>query len=90
MAACSALAEHISSITGMPTRVVGWYHSHPHITVLPSHVDVNTQVTRRWHSQQTCGFALQCHCLYCVDSQPLQDKTLSMLLSDSERCSTIA
>jgi BRCA1/BRCA2-containing complex subunit 3 len=21
----------------------GWFHSHPHITVLPSHVDVNTQ-----------------------------------------------
>jgi hypothetical protein len=25
------------------TRVIGWYHSHPHITVLPSHVDVQTQ-----------------------------------------------
>ncbi|WVZ99438.1 hypothetical protein U9M48_044734 [Paspalum notatum var. saurae] len=25
------------------TRVIGWYHSHPHITVLPSHVDVRTQ-----------------------------------------------
>ena len=24
-------------------RVVGWYHSHPHITVLPSHVDSRTQ-----------------------------------------------
>jgi hypothetical protein len=22
---------------------VGWYHSHPHITCLPSHVDVRTQ-----------------------------------------------
>ncbi|KAF8068387.1 brcc3 [Scenedesmus sp. PABB004] len=43
MAACSALAEHVSASTGLPTRVVGWYHSHPHITVLPSHVDVNTQ-----------------------------------------------
>ena len=44
MASCSALADHVSSSTGLPTRVVGWYHSHPHITVLPSHVDVNTQV----------------------------------------------
>ncbi|KAF6259416.1 JAB1/Mov34/MPN/PAD-1 ubiquitin protease-domain-containing protein [Scenedesmus sp. NREL 46B-D3] len=43
MASCSALADHVSSSTGLPTRVVGWYHSHPHITVLPSHVDVNTQ-----------------------------------------------
>jgi proteasome lid subunit RPN8/RPN11 len=24
-------------------RVVGWYHSHPHIPVFPSHVDVKTQ-----------------------------------------------
>ena len=44
MAACTALAEHISTTTGLFTRVVGWYHSHPHITVLPSHVDVSTQV----------------------------------------------
>ncbi|KAF6021727.1 BRCC3 [Bugula neritina] len=26
-----------------PMRVIGWYHSHPHITVWPSHVDVRTQ-----------------------------------------------
>lgn len=26
-----------------PTRVLGWYHSHPKITVEPSHVDVGTQ-----------------------------------------------
>lgn len=25
------------------TRVIGWYHSHPRITVPPSHVDVRTQ-----------------------------------------------
>lgn len=24
-------------------RIIGWYHSHPHITVLPSSVDVRTQ-----------------------------------------------
>eukprot|EP00246_Nothoceros_aenigmaticus_P017184 TRINITY_DN8222_c0_g1_i2.p1 TRINITY_DN8222_c0_g1~~TRINITY_DN8222_c0_g1_i2.p1 ORF type:complete len:374 (+),score=43.16 TRINITY_DN8222_c0_g1_i2:450-1571(+) len=28
---------------GRSTRVIGWYHSHPHITVMPSHVDVRTQ-----------------------------------------------
>jgi len=25
-------------------RVLGWYHSHPHITVHPSHVDLRTQL----------------------------------------------
>ena len=36
-------AERITARTGRPVRVVGWYHSHPHITVFPSHVDVRTQ-----------------------------------------------
>jgi BRCA1/BRCA2-containing complex subunit 3 len=28
-----------------PLRVIGWYHSHPHITVWPSHVDLRTQAS---------------------------------------------
>uniref|UniRef100_A0A452ZQE9 MPN domain-containing protein n=1 Tax=Aegilops tauschii subsp. strangulata TaxID=200361 RepID=A0A452ZQE9_AEGTS len=44
LAAASAQAEHVMTTTiGKTTRVIGWYHSHPHITVLPSHVDVRTQ-----------------------------------------------
>ncbi|CAI5476041.1 unnamed protein product [Closterium sp. Yama58-4] len=39
LAAASAEAERMSAATGMRTRVIGWYHSHPHITVHPSHVD---------------------------------------------------
>ena len=31
-------AEVLSVRSGRPTRVLGWYHSHPHITVWPSHV----------------------------------------------------
>ncbi|CAN0472059.1 unnamed protein product [Scytosiphon promiscuus] len=30
--------QRMSAQLGQDTRVVGWYHSHPHITVLPSHV----------------------------------------------------
>ncbi|CAN8031257.1 unnamed protein product [Ixodes persulcatus] len=33
----------VSSLQCKPMRVLGWYHSHPHITVWPSHVDVQTQ-----------------------------------------------
>ncbi|XBJ19807.1 hypothetical protein VPH35_010739 [Triticum aestivum] len=33
----------MTATIGKTTRVIGWYHSHPHITVLPSHVDVRTQ-----------------------------------------------
>merc|ERR1719163_1906277 len=36
-------AERMSGALQRKTRVVGWYHSHPHITVLPSHVDLRTQ-----------------------------------------------
>jgi len=36
-------AEKYSELIGKTTRVIGWYHSHPHITVHPSHVDVKTQ-----------------------------------------------
>lgn len=43
MTQCSSHAERFSKETGVKTRVVGWYHSHPHITVLPSHVDTRTQ-----------------------------------------------
>ncbi|GFR48752.1 hypothetical protein Agub_g10710 [Astrephomene gubernaculifera] len=43
MAQCSTRAEHLSIETGIRIRIVGWYHSHPHITVLPSHVDIRTQ-----------------------------------------------
>jgi proteasome lid subunit RPN8/RPN11 len=45
MAEVASYAEQLTQETGRRTRVVGWYHSHPHITVMPSHVDVNTQVS---------------------------------------------
>jgi len=36
-----ALASGIAEQNG--SSVIGWYHSHPHITIHPSHVDINTQ-----------------------------------------------
>ncbi|XP_063242777.1 lys-63-specific deubiquitinase BRCC36-like [Bacillus rossius redtenbacheri] len=36
-------AERLSHELNQPMRVLGWYHSHPHITVCPSHIDVTTQ-----------------------------------------------
>ncbi|XP_053625693.1 lys-63-specific deubiquitinase BRCC36-like isoform X1 [Plodia interpunctella] len=36
-------AEELAAEVDRPLRVVGWYHSHPHITVWPSHVDLATQ-----------------------------------------------
>lgn len=39
----STKAEMLAKELQKPMRVLGWYHSHPHITVWPSHVDVQTQ-----------------------------------------------
>lgn len=41
-------AEAETLRTGRRTRVIGWYHSHPHITPYPSHVDLNCQGTYQW------------------------------------------
>ncbi|BDA48211.1 probable Lys-63-specific deubiquitinase BRCC36 at N-terminal half [Coccomyxa sp. Obi] len=43
LASAMAVAEKLSEGSQTKVRVIGWYHSHPHITVLPSHVDVRTQ-----------------------------------------------
>ena len=53
LAAAMASAEKLSEESGMQVRVIGWYHSHPHITVLPSHVDVATQAS---YQQLDAGF----------------------------------
>jgi len=43
LSAASTQAEVYSTKCKRPMRVIGWYHSHPHITVWPSHIDVRTQ-----------------------------------------------
>ncbi|EIE18526.1 hypothetical protein COCSUDRAFT_6434, partial [Coccomyxa subellipsoidea C-169] len=43
LASAMAIGEKLSEGSQTKVRVIGWYHSHPHITVLPSHVDVRTQ-----------------------------------------------
>ncbi|KAH0534233.1 lys-63-specific deubiquitinase BRCC36-like [Cotesia glomerata] len=41
----AAEAERLTIELKRDMRVIGWYHSHPHITVFPSHVDIGTQAT---------------------------------------------
>lgn len=36
-------------------RVLGWYHSHPHITVWPSHVDLRTQFSMQQMDRDFVG-----------------------------------
>nr|VZI33769.1 unnamed protein product [Spirometra erinaceieuropaei] len=44
LAGCIDKCEELSKALETPVSVVGWYHSHPHITPFPSHVDVQTQL----------------------------------------------
>lgn len=60
LAAASAQAERMTAMTGRTTRVIGWYHSHPHITVLPSHVDVRTQGTYQLLDSGFIGLIFSC------------------------------
>uniref|UniRef100_A0A2R8ZI82 Lys-63-specific deubiquitinase n=1 Tax=Pan paniscus TaxID=9597 RepID=A0A2R8ZI82_PANPA len=60
LSAASTEAERLAELTGHPMRVVGWYHSHPHITVWPSHVDVRTQAMYQMMDQGFVGLIFSC------------------------------
>nr|XP_021482010.1 lys-63-specific deubiquitinase BRCC36-like [Meriones unguiculatus] len=60
LSAASIEAEKLAEETGHPMRVVGWYHSHPHITVWPSHVDVRTQAMYQMMDQAFVGLIFAC------------------------------
>ncbi|XP_043913444.1 lys-63-specific deubiquitinase BRCC36 isoform X3 [Protopterus annectens] len=60
LSAASTEAERLAETTGRPMRVVGWYHSHPHITVWPSHVDVRTQAMYQMMDQGFVGLIFSC------------------------------
>ncbi|XP_039070850.1 lys-63-specific deubiquitinase BRCC36-like isoform X2 [Hibiscus syriacus] len=60
LAAASAQADRMTASTGRTTRVIGWYHSHPHITVLPSHVDVRTQAMYQLLDSGFVGLIFSC------------------------------
>lgn len=60
LAAASAQADRMSFTAGRTTRVIGWYHSHPHITVLPSHVDVRTQAMYQLLDSGFIGLIFSC------------------------------
>lgn len=48
-------AHALGGEMGRETRVIGWYHSHPKITVQPSHVDLRTQMMYQQLDQSFIG-----------------------------------
>ena len=58
----STEAEQVGLLTRgkKPMRIIGWYHSHPHITVWPSHVDVRTQAMYQLMDNDFVGIIISC------------------------------
>jgi BRCA1/BRCA2-containing complex subunit 3 len=44
----SEISDSLQKEHKIPTYVVGWYHSHPKITIPPSNVDLNTQFSQQY------------------------------------------
>ncbi|XP_001948425.1 lys-63-specific deubiquitinase BRCC36 [Acyrthosiphon pisum] len=51
-------AKHFSRVKGANLNVIGWYHSHPHITVWPSNVDLQTQLNLQ--NMDSCFIGIIC------------------------------
>lgn len=60
LSAAAIEAEHLAIKLKRPIQVLGWYHSHPHITVWPSHVDVRTQADYQLMDPNFVGLIFSC------------------------------
>eukprot|EP01117_Protostelium_nocturnum_P004978 TRINITY_DN1803_c0_g1_i2.p1 TRINITY_DN1803_c0_g1~~TRINITY_DN1803_c0_g1_i2.p1 ORF type:complete len:246 (+),score=46.26 TRINITY_DN1803_c0_g1_i2:187-924(+) len=60
LAAAAQEAEKKGQMLNQTVRVIGWYHSHPHITVHPSHVDVRTQASYQQLDKGFVGLIISC------------------------------
>ncbi|KAJ1972879.1 BRCA1 BRCA2-containing complex, subunit 3 [Dimargaris verticillata] len=54
-------ADQRAAELNRPIRVIGWYHSHPHITVHPSDVDLATQHRQQQLDQRFFGAIVACY-----------------------------
>ena len=53
-------AEQLGIEMGESVRVIGWYHSHPHITPHPSHVDLQSQAVYQTLLPEWVGLIFSC------------------------------
>jgi BRCA1/BRCA2-containing complex subunit 3 len=60
LSAAAMEAERLALKLQRPIQVLGWYHSHPHITVWPSHVDVGTQADYQLMDENFIGLIFSC------------------------------
>lgn len=53
-------AEFLSQQIGQTSNLIGWFHSHPNITVFPSHVDIKTQLSLQGLGPSFIGIIISC------------------------------
>ncbi|KAL0090095.1 JAB1/Mov34/MPN/PAD-1 ubiquitin protease-domain-containing protein [Phycomyces blakesleeanus] len=73
-------AEEYSKRTNKPMCVIGWYHSHPHITAFPSHVDLKTQYLQQSMDDRFFGMILSC-----FDATPEHENHIHLACFQSEK-----
>ncbi|KAH9247267.1 hypothetical protein BASA81_015148 [Batrachochytrium salamandrivorans] len=54
------LSKALSEADSRGIKVIGWCHSHPKITISPSHVDLNTQHTLQLLDERFFGLIYSC------------------------------
>jgi BRCA1/BRCA2-containing complex subunit 3 len=59
IAKASEIADSLQKDLGIEVNVVGWYHSHPKITIPPSQVDLNTQFSQQYQGSFV-GLIISC------------------------------
>ncbi|XP_076290615.1 lys-63-specific deubiquitinase BRCC36 isoform X3 [Lasioglossum baleicum] len=73
-------AERLTEELQRTVRVLGWYHSHPHITVCPSHVDIATQTTYQTMDANFVGL------IFSVFSESKESKVVFVIMISFNRC----
>ncbi|XP_050531197.1 lys-63-specific deubiquitinase BRCC36-like [Daktulosphaira vitifoliae] len=74
-------AKQLSRVKGSNLNVIGWYHSHPHITVWPSSVDLQTQLNLQ--NMDSCFLGIICSS-YNTDTTTMM-KEMNMVCFQSKR-----
>jgi BRCA1/BRCA2-containing complex subunit 3 len=55
------LSQAMNESSDLGMNIVGWFHSHPHITALPSHVDLRTQSSLQLLDERFLGMIISCY-----------------------------
>lgn len=77
-------SEYAASLPG-DRRVIGWYHSHPHVTVHPSHVDLATQASYQLMDKNFVGLIFSVYNFEKKAKVDTKEAIAFQTVNDSER-----